>query len=91
VAPSRTGAEQLYLLYLARYRAIVGAVRRQDTDCLRATELEFGSLSEPEQRVVAMAVHDVAARLPRRAKPHFIRSLEVPVADGAPARERASR
>ncbi|HEX9290236.1 MAG TPA: hypothetical protein VF904_11995 [Anaeromyxobacteraceae bacterium] len=91
MAPSRTGAEQLYLLYLARYRAILGAVRRHDTDSLRVTELEFGSLSEPEQRVVAMAVHDVAARLPRRAKPHFIRSLEVPVADGAPARERASR
>jgi hypothetical protein len=76
VAPTRNTADRLYLLYLARYRAILGAVRRHDADALRAAELEFGSLSPTDQRIVAMAVHDVAARLPRRAKHHFVRAVE---------------
>lgn len=72
---SASDAERLYLVYLARFREIRGALVREDGDALRAAELELPSLPPSERRVVAMAVHDVAARLPRRAKVHFVRAL----------------
>jgi hypothetical protein len=67
--------ERLYPYYLARYRAIWAAVRRCEVEALRAAELELATLSPIERRVVAMAVHDVAAKLPLRAKVHFVRAF----------------
>ena len=67
--------EQLYLLYLERFRRLRTAVRRHDTDSLRVAELEFASLPAAERRVLAMAVHDIVADLPRRGKVHFLRDI----------------
>ncbi len=50
-------------------------MRLREAEALRVLELEFASLSPVEQRVLAMAVHDVAAQLPRRSKSHFVRTL----------------
>ncbi len=67
--------EDLYGLYLARLREIRLAMYRRDQEALRSLELELGSLAPEERHVVAMAVHDVAARRPRLSKKHFLRTL----------------
>jgi len=69
------GCESLYATYLGWFRRLRMAIHRGDCDALREIELDFPALEAPVRRVVAMAVHDVAGQLPRRAKVHFIRTL----------------
>lgn len=68
-------SELLYSNYLAWLRKLRAALHEGDSGALRAIELELGVLGDHERRVLSMAVHDVAGRLPRRAKTHFVRAL----------------
>lgn len=80
--------EDLYSLYLAKLRQIRAAMGSRDGEALRLIELEFASLTQEEQHVLAMAVHDVAAGRPRLAKTHFVRALR---AEQAQAQRRGFR
>jgi hypothetical protein len=71
------GPEDLYFLYLARFRQIRVAMHRHDGEALRLIELELGSLGPDEQQILVMAVHDVAAGRPRLAKKHFVRQMHL--------------
>ncbi len=77
--------DQLYLEYLARYRALRTAVQRCDAEALRRAELELRSLSSVDQHIAALAIHDIAMKLPLRAKVHFVRAIR-----GAAAADRAA-
>lgn len=83
--------ERLYPSYLARIRQLRTALHHQDTETLRSLELELPTLSSTERAIVTMAVHDVVANLPRRAKAHFVRTLQGEEADAAPTARGSSR